>query len=190
MSAGESNTCRCWPLVLGTLMITFGVTNLLLGIASTAASIELADIAGQVEGSREAIRIGETVRSISGGLFSIGDSGTGAVAKELLRSLPSPWLAGVLGVLRMLIAVGAIVLGSRLISRQRRALKPIVQWSVACFFLGLMGIWFVGLPTANLIGGIFGWAFIGIDASLHLVWPAIVFVRIRDIIATGEELEC
>lgn len=190
MNASPTHNCRCWPVVLGTLLITFGVANVLLGIASTAASVKLADIAVQVEGGSEAIRIGRTFRSISGGLLSIADDGTGAAAEDILKSLPAPWLTGVLGVLRIVVASAGIMLGAMLVRRRTRVLPRLVQWTVVCFALGLICIWFVGLPIATLIGGVGGYSILGIDAALHLVWPAIVFARIRDTIRTGEGLEC
>jgi len=176
--------------VLGTLLITFGVANLLFGIASTAASLKMANIAAQVEGSGDAIEFGRALRRISGGYLSVGDDGTGAVAQDALKSLPAPWLAGVLGVLRIGLATAGVVLGAMLVRRRDGVLRLIVPWTGMCLILGLVGIWCVVLPTARLIGGVGGYVVVGLDASLHLVWPAIVLGRVRWAIRTGEGLQC
>jgi hypothetical protein len=178
--------------VLGTLLITFGVMNAIFGAASTAAAIKLASISTQVKGSEEAIRIGQTVRSISGGVLSIGDNGTGAAVQSAIKALPSPWVAGVLGVARVALAAWAIVLGSMLVRRRQRemVLGHLVLWSVASIALGAAGIWFVGLPTARLIGGVGGYCIAIIDIATHIVWPAVVFARIRRALETNEPLEC
>ncbi|MCH2135887.1 MAG: hypothetical protein MK101_04815 [Phycisphaerales bacterium] len=187
MSTRGGNCC-CWPLVMGTLLITLGGVNVLFGVASTLAAIEVADIAGQVNDNSDAIDIGRTFRKITGGLLSLGDSGMGAQAQELLKELPSPGLAGLLGVLRTGMALLAIGLGAAMCARWRRVLGPLQVWSLGATALGVVGMWAIGLPTANLVGGLGGWVVLCLDVALHIAWPIVVFTTIRAARRCGHSL--
>lgn len=190
MRAGEPQTCNCWPLVVGTLLITLGAVNLLFGLTATVVGLELSQVAQQVEGNSDAIDIGRAFRHISGGLLSVGDGGMGAQAQSLLKELPPPWVAGLLGVLRMSMAVVGIVLGALLTRRRAGVLRPTLCWSLGDGVLGIVAVVALGLPAARLIGGLGGWLVMSLDVALHIVWPAVVLAFMRRALARGDTLQC
>ena len=185
--------CRCWPLVLGTLLITLGIINLLFGAGSTALAMQMADVTSQVSNEHTAIEVGKVFRKISGGMLSVGDSVIGAEVQVLLKKLPAPGVSTLFGVLRMALAVVAIVLGSGLIRRHRHMLRPLVGWCLASIALGVIALWIIGVPTARLLwelDGFMGWFTFLLDLGLHVIWPCVVFAYVGRALRSKEPLTC
>jgi hypothetical protein len=179
--------------VLGTLLITMGIINLLFGAGSTAVAVQLGDLTRQIGDEHTAIEVGKVFRSISGGYLSIGDMGIGAEAQGLLKKLPPPGVSILLGVIRMGLAIVAVALGTGLVHRHRVVLHPLLVWSVISVAIGLLSVWTIGVPTARLLGeldGIMGWVVFALDLGLSIIWPCIVFAHIRRAIQSKEPLTC
>ncbi|MDP6157776.1 MAG: hypothetical protein QF534_02910 [Phycisphaerales bacterium] len=175
-------TCECWAPVVGTILILVGIFDLGFGAAIAAASIELGQLAGEVEASSGLIKIGHTLSQVTGGLLQFGSAEQGAVVKEVLGELPPVWISLLLAVGRILLAMVAVVLGVALARRFQKAVLPLSRWAIVAAGWGLISMLF-SIGLYSFIGKTSGVAAAGItvllDLALHVIWPLAVLWRIR-----------
>jgi hypothetical protein len=177
-----SPTCQCWAPVLGTMLILFGVFNLVFGIALATASIELSMAANEVASSGELIRIGSTMNQFSGGLLHFGDAEQGEAVKKVLDLIPPTWLSLVLAIGRVLLSAAAIVLGAFLARRNGRILPLLGKWGLVAGVWGVVAM-LVSISTYRFLGittgGFAATVTIGLDLAMHVVWPGIIVWKVR-----------
>lgn len=167
---------------MGTMLILIGLFDLLFGAALTALTINLAEISGELESKSTLISLGSGLSQLSGGLISLGSAAEAAAAKAVLRDLPPIWLSMLLAIGRVLLSLGAICLGAMLSRRMPKVLSPLKKWSVTAVAWGAITILatisiyrFIGEAT----GGLAAFVTVLFDLGLHIVWPACVFMRVR-----------
>lgn len=167
---------------MGTMLILIGLFDLLFGATITALTINLAEIAGELESKSALISIGSGLSQFSGGLISLGNTAEAAAAKAVLGDLPPIWLSMILAIGRVILSLAAIGLGIMLARRMRTALSPLKKWSVLAVVWGAITILttiaiyrFIGEVT----GGLAAFVTVLFDLGLHIVWPACVFMRVR-----------
>ena len=174
--------CECWAPVLGTMLILLGVFDLAFGAAITALTINLAEVAGEIESKSALITLGGGLSQFSGGLISLGGAAEGAAAKAVLGDLPPIWLSMVLSIGRVLIAAASIILGIGLAKRLRSSLTPLIRWAIITACWGALTILMtIGVYQfiAEVTGGLAAFITVMMDIGLHIAWPLVVLVRVR-----------
>ena len=158
-------------IMLSLFGLAFGWTIILVGN-------ELDALANNLTEHRFGMAFGGVIHAASLGMLSIAGVETGEAARSLLKVMPNPNFLIIVGWIRIVLSVTAIIIGFFLIRRKHWSVMAGAIWSIfsiAWFVLATLVSWgFLSESLGHpLTGG--NTPLYVVDGLVHLAWPVLLF---------------
>ena len=179
-----------WAGVLGTAMFMLGLFG--LGISATLLTLSdaLVSLSKELHENQVGMAFGHMVKGMTLGVMSISGVETGDAARKLLDLMPSPNFLEVVGAVRGILSILAVIIGFCLVRRHHWAILAGLIWSlfsVGWFCYTSAVSWkFLLASLGNPLDGGNTPLYI-VDFLIHIIWPILLCCWLLPSLLKGRE---